>query len=372
MVQQLEDTRSASNVGTGYPTGFDGGNTDTCLSMFANGQERTVVIPSTVTEIVNNKLATLREAVAPSVDGEITPYDQYKTDIIIEYCGRTYLVGYSAMRQTKRANTQKGDDTRYYSVEQIVRMLAASALAVPYSHYELNIVTTVPFGYYTKLLRQSIKQTLAGLHDFKINGVERHVIVNVKQVLVEGSPALVLYGASSANARRIVLDGGGHTTEFLTFDGRDPIAALCHGVELGVETIGDYVADHILEQHNRRLTALERSDILRAYGSRNNPTAASYPEISCGNYVVSAPELHALCRVGATQLAEATINEASMIWGKVNNVVAGDIAHQYHMGGVVHFCNDIMRESKMPNLVAVAESEKANARGCARLAKALG
>jgi hypothetical protein len=371
MVQQLVDTRSLSNVETGFPCGFDGGNTDTCLSLFANGVEKTVVIPSTVTEIVNNKLATLREAVAPSVEGEVQSFDQYKADIIIEYSGRTYLVGYSAMRQTKRANTQKGDDTRYYSVEQVVRMLAASALAVPYSHYELSLVTTVPFGYYTKSLRQNIKQTLAGIHDFKINGIERHAIVRVKQVLVEGSPALVLYGAASANTRRLVIDGGGHTTEFLTFDGRDPIAALCHGVELGVETIGDYVADQLLEKHNRRITALERSDILRAYGSRNSPQATQYSEISCGSYVVSAPELHALCHVGATQLAEATINEASMIWGKVNNVVAGDIAHQYHMGGVVHFCNDIMRESKMPNLRAVTDSEKANARGCARLAKAL-
>lgn len=371
MVQQLVDTRSLSNVETGFPCGFDGGNTDTCLSLFVSGVEKTVVIPSTVSELVNNKLMMLREAVAPNIDGDFGVSDQYKTDIILEYGGRTYLVGYSAMKQAKRANTQKGDDSRYYSTEQIVRLLAASALAIPYSHYELNVVTTVPFGYYNKKLRQNVKRALAGIHDFKINGVERRVIVNIKQVLVEGSPALVLYGASSASSTRLVIDGGGYTTEFLTFRGSEPIAEQCRGLELGVESIGDYVEDQLMETYNRRITVLERSEILRAYGSRNSQQPQPYPEIACGRDIVSPPELHALCRAGAMQLAEATLKEAAQLWGKVNDVVAGSIAHQLHMGGAVHFCNDIMREEEMPNLKAVNDSEKANARGCARLAKAL-
>lgn len=368
---QLANTYGLQAAGeTTHPAGFDGGNTDTCFSTFVNGQERTVVIPSALSELVGNKLSLLRSAVAQVVDGQSDAIETYKQDIQVEYGGKSYLVGYSAMRQSKRANTQKGDDTRYYSVEQLIRLLATSALAIPYSHYELDIVTTAPFGYYTKALRQEIKRTLAGRHDFTINGVERHAYIKVRQVLVEGAPALVLYGAASANSRRIIIDGGGHTTELLAFDGRDPIADLCKGIELGVETIGDYVAAQVLEAHDRRLSIRERSDILRAYGSRNTQSPLSYPEVACGSYSISPAELHAICRAGAINLADATLSEAAMLWGKVNGYVAGDIPHQFHMGGVVHFCNDIMRE-KMPKLAAVAEAEKANARGCARLAKAM-
>lgn len=371
MVQHSTDTRAQSNVATGLPAGFDGGNTDSCLTIFDGGVEKTIIIPSTVTKVVNNKLATLREATASSIDGEITRPDTYHQDILLEYQGETYLVGYSAMRQAKRANAQRGDESRYFSTEQIVRLLATSALAVSYSHYEMSLVTTVPYSYYTKALRQEIKQKLGGIHSYKMGGIDRHAIITVKQILVEGSPALALYGASSATKRRIVIDGGGHTTELLTFDGRDPVASLCTSIELGVETIGDYVADQLFEKHNRRLSVRERSDILRAYGSRNASPALEYPEIACGSYTVSPMELHALCRAGATQVAQSVMNEAAMLWGKVNKVVAGDVPYQYHMGGMVHFCNDIMQETEMPLLKPVTEAERANARGSARIAKML-
>lgn len=370
MVQTTPIHTSNELLSISYPSGFDGGNTDTCFSTFVHGQEQTVILPSALTEVIGNKLATLRGAVASSVDGERAMTDPYQQDLQITYQEKTYLLGYSAMRQAKRATTQKGDSTRYASPAHLIRLLTASALTIPEHHYELDLVTTVPYGYYSKALRQEIKYTFNGLHTFVLNGRERLAYVRVRQILVEGAPGLVLYGAASATTRRLLIDGGGHTTELLTFDGRDPIAELCRGIELGVETIGDYLAEQLLEVHGRRISMRERSDILRAYGSRTSASPLPYPVIACGSYAVTAAELQAICHTGAIHLAEATLSEAAMLWGKVNGCVAGDIAHQYQMGGSVYFCNELMRE-KMPALMAVAEAEKANARGCARIAKAL-
>ncbi|HLZ62070.1 MAG TPA: ParM/StbA family protein [Ktedonosporobacter sp.] len=370
MVQTIPVQTTHEALNLSYPSGFDGGNTDTCFSTFVGGQERTVILPSTLTEIIGNKLATLRGAVASTVDGERELADPYQQDLQVTYQNKTYLLGYSAMRQAKRANTQKGDATRYASVEHLIRLLAASALAITDHCYELDLVTTVPYGYYTKALRQQIKQTFNGSHEFALNGVERQACVRVRQILVEGAPGLVLYGASSATTRRLLIDGGGHTTELLTFDGRDPIAELCRGVELGVETIGDYIAEQLLEGHGRRLSLRERSDILRAYGSRMSLSPFPYPVIACGSYAITPAELQTLCHAGAIHLSEAILSEAAMLWGKVNGCVAGDITYQYQLGGSVYFCNEIMRE-KMPGLLAVADAEKANARGCARIARAL-
>ncbi|HEX2613985.1 MAG TPA: hypothetical protein VHL10_00710, partial [Nitrososphaera sp.] len=135
--------------------------------------------------------------------------------------------------------------------------------------------------------------------------------------------------------------------------------------------IGNYVADQLLEKHNRRLSVRERADILRAYGSRNSSPAPEYPELSAGNHLITPAEQHALCRAGAAKLAEETMNEAAMVWGRVNEVVAGDIPYQYHMGGGVHFVSDLMRESDMPLLKPITEAERANARGSARIAKSM-
>lgn len=373
MAQMIVDQMTYEQYGFIYPGGFDGGNTDTCFTTTGkDGHEVVVVIPSAVVENNSGKLDLLRSAVAltPSVGNDMG-HDPYKQDITLTFKGKTYLVGYSAMRQSKLATTQKGDDSRYYSPEQLVRLLAVSALAIPESHYEINLVTTAPIGYFTKTLRKSIRKGLDGLHVFTLNGIERHALIHVKEVMIEGPAALVLYGANSANDRRIIIDGGGHTTEFLTLDGRDPVADLCRGVEIGVETIGDYVHDQVLEQYNRRLSMRERSDILRAYGSRNTPNPLPYPIVQCGRHALGATELSMIARSGAQQLANRTLAVAAELWGKVNDVVAGNITFQYHVGGAPLFCNEEMQE-QMPNLIPVAGSSLANARGSARIAKVLG
>src|SRR5579859_5439648 len=98
MVQTMLIQTTPESMSTSYPCGFDGGNTDTCFSTFVNGQERTVILPSALTEVIGNTLATLRGAVASSVDGERELTDTYQQDLQITYQHKTYLLGYSAMR----------------------------------------------------------------------------------------------------------------------------------------------------------------------------------------------------------------------------------------------------------------------------------
>jgi len=346
-----------------YPSGFDGGNSDSCFSTIdASGHETIITLPSALVEASAEKLALMRSA----VHGEHALAEGYKQDTQVFYNGINYYVGDLALRQSKRASSQKGDETRYHSVEQLVRLLATSGLAIRDQRYELCMVTTLPVGYYTKDLRKRVKDALEGNFNFMLNGIQRQAVISVRKVMVEGPPALVLYGSQSAGQRRLIIDGGGHTTDFTMLDGNDPVTDYCRGIDLGVENIGDYIFETIREQHDRKITLSERSAILRAYGART-----SFPSIMCGTYELSQDTLREIVQTGCQKVANATLTEARSLWGVTNNVVAGDVKWQYHIGGSALFYNDLLRV-KMPNLRPVESAASANARGSARIAKALG
>jgi hypothetical protein len=362
------NTGNYSTIVYRYPSGFDGGNTDSCFSTLDHtGRECVVTIPSAIVEASAERLELLRSA----VHGDNANIDPYKQDIQVGYLGINYYIGYLALRQSKRSSTQKGDETRYHSLEQLIRLLATSALAIADQRYEISLVTTVPVGYFTKELRRRVKDTLEGTFTFTLNGVERAATIIIRKVMVEGPPALVLYGGQSAGSRRLIIDGGGHTTDLTLLDGNDPIMDACKGIDLGVENIGDSVYETIREQHRRKLSLRERSDILRAYASRNNPEPTPIPAIFCGKYELSSAEIHGIVAAGCHKVANATLTEARSLWGVTNDVVAGDVQYQYHIGGSALFYNDLLR-AKMPQLYPVTNASAANARGSARIAKALG
>jgi len=350
------------------PSGFDGGNIDSCFSTLGtNGMETTIVIPSAIVEASGEQLELFRSA----VHGDHTTTDPYKQDIQVIFHGTNYYVGYLALRQSKRSSTQKGDETRYHSVEQLIRLLATSGLAIREPHYEISLVTTVPVGYFSKELRRRVKETLSGTFTFTLNGVERQATICVRKMMVEGPPALVLYGAQSAGERRLIIDGGGHTTDLTLLDGNDPIVGQCKGVDLGVENVGDYLSETLREQHGRKLSLRERSDILRAYATRHMLAPVPIPSLSCGKYVLSSASIHDIVAAGCHKAALATLAEARALWGVVNDVVAGDVLFQYHIGGSALFYSDLL-QAKMPLLRPVENASAANARGSARIAKVLG
>jgi hypothetical protein len=301
-----------------------------------------------------------------AVHGENVNTNPYKRDIQVFFNGVNYYVGDLALRQSKRASSQKGDETRYFSVEQLVRLLATSGLAIEQQAYEMTLVTTLPVGYYTKDLRRRVKDTFEGTFEFLLNGEKRQATITVRKVMVEGPPALVLYGSQSAGERRLIIDGGGYTTDFTLLNGNDPVTDRCRGIDLGVENIGDYVYETLHEQHGRKLSLSERSDILRAYASKSQ-----LPTILCGRYELPPVELTKIVTAGCKQVAQATLIEARSLWGVTNDVVAGDIRWQYHIGGSALFYNDLLR-AKMPWLRPVEGASAANARGSAYIAKALG
>ena len=351
-----------------YKAGFDGGNTDTCFtSIDRYGHETIIVIPSVVAESSGETLEMLRSAMHSTNE----PQGLYRTDIKLELNGTTYMVGYLPIRQLKLASTQKGDTTRYSSRDQLVRLLATSALAIQDTRYELDLVTTVPLGYYSKQLRRDVKDALEGIHTFTMNGTTRQATIRVRKVMIEGVPAMVLYGSASNGQPRIIIDGGGYTTEFIYLDGNDPIKDNCDGIELGVEDIGNYVAEQINEKYSRKLTLRERADILHAYGSRRaNVRVESMPVISYGKADIPHDELLAIVRKGCEKIGEKTANKAASLWGVTNSVVAGDVRFQYHVGGSALFYNDVLR-TRMPRLTAVSNAAEANARGSAQIAQAL-
>jgi hypothetical protein len=358
----------ARGLGTSpcYPAGFDGGNTDTCFATFIEGQEHITVLPSAIALGSVARLDLLRSG----VHGVPTAHERYHQDVLVSYQGVDYFVGYMAMRHQKLATTQRGDETRYASRDQLLRLLAASGLTIPTTAYTLELVTTLPVGYYTRQLRRQVRACLEGEHVFQLNGQQRRATIRVRKILVEGPPALVLYGADSARQQRLLIDGGGYTTEFVVLDGFEPLPELCRGVELGVEQIGEYLAEQVQERYQRKLSVRERSDILRAYGSQRSGHPEAYPTIACGRTSIAAAELASIVREGCLKVGELTLKEAASLWGITNEVVAGHIPYHYHVGGSVWFYHDVLR-SKMPHLRAVEQAELVNARGSMRIAQAL-
>lgn len=368
MTQVLSNANNYNLIAQPYPAGFDGGNEDTCFATIDHdGRERVLVIPSAAAEITSNKLDLLRSAME---SGNSTASDPYQQDIEVQYRGRRYSVGYLTLRQRKEASAQRGDESRYSSTEQIVRLLATSGLMIDEPEYELELITTVPVKFFSNKLRLDVRNAMEGRHEFVLNGESRAATVHVKKVMVEGPPAMALYGAGTAKSRRIIIDGGRHTTELLTLDGRDPISDMCRGVEIGVQLIADYIYDKVAEQYGRRLTNRELSDIIRAYGSRNQVQPLPYPEIACGVSVLSSTDMAMITQAGARVLAGELLREAGTLWGNVNGVVAGDVVHQYFLGGMPFFVASEM-QAKMPRLKVVSNPEQANARGCAQVARAL-
>jgi hypothetical protein len=367
MTQLLAANGNYSSITLPYPMGFDGGNEDTCAAIIdQDGRERVVVLPSVMMEFTNNKLGLLKSG----MHGSNEQTDPYKQDVEVHYRGHHYMVGYMTYVQNRDSNPQRGDESRYSSVEQVIRCLVSSGLLISDPEYQIDLITTVPVKYYSNKLRLDVRNALEGEHEFDLNGVSRKATIHVLKVMVEGPPAMALYGAGTAKARRLIIDGGRHTTELLTLNGRDPIASLCRGIEVGVQLIADYLYDRVAEMYSRRLSAREISDIIRAYGSRMSATPQPYPDIACGAYVLTQNDLAALTKSGAKLLTDELLKEAGSLWGNINGAVAGDIAHQYMMGGMPFFIAEEMK-AKMPLLTVVSDPEQANARGCAQVARAM-
>jgi hypothetical protein len=367
MAQLFTQNGNYSTIPLSYPAGLDAGNEDTCFATVDHdGRERIVTIPSAVAEIATNKMDLLREG----IHGKNGATDQYHQDIDIQYLGKRYSVGYMTYRHNKQAGTQRGDESRYSSVEQIVRLLSASGLAVEEAEYEIDLVTTVPLKYFSNKLRLDVRNAFEGEHAFTLGGSSRKATIHVKKVMIEGASALALCGAASVGKRRLIIDGGRHTTELIMFQGNEPITAQCNGVEIGVQFIADYITDKIKELYNRDLTVQEISDIIRAYGSRNSAKKEPYPEIFYGVNQLTAQDLYSLTRTGAGLLADKILKEAGSLWGTNNNFIAGDVGHQFFMGGMPFFVAEEIQR-KMPRLAMIPDPEQANARGCAQIARAL-
>jgi hypothetical protein len=367
MTQLLTKNGNYSTIAQPYPAGLDAGNEDTCfVAIDHDGRERIVVIPSAVSEIATSKIDLLREG----IHGQNGMTDQYHQDIEITYLGKRYSVGYMTYRHNKQAGTQRGDETRYSSTEQVLRLLVSSGMVIDDPEYELDLVTTVPLKYFNNQLRYDVRNALDGTHEFTLQGIPRRATIRVRKVMFEGAPALALCGAASVGKRRLIIDGGRHTTEFILLQGNDPIPSQCRGVEIGVQFIADYLADRIKELYRRDLTTQEISDVIRAYGSLNSAHKEPYPEIFYGGGQIMAQDLHNLMRTGAGMLAEKILEEAGSLWGTNNNVVAGDIGYQFFMGGMPFFVAEDLKR-KMPRLMMVVDPEQANARGAAQISRAL-
>lgn len=366
MTQTLMNTTAYSTIQKPYPAGFDGGNAKTCMTIIdEHGASHTVSFPSNTRQVVTGR-GDLLSSVMETSRQEATDYYQH---IDITYRGRRYLVGYSALRQDKESSTRCGDESRYTSTEQIVRLLAASGLLVREPEYTLELMLTVPLKYFSDQLRRAVRDAISGRHEFMLNGEPRVVTINVRKVLFEGLPGITLYGAATANARRLIVDGGFYTTEFIMMNGREVVDTMSQGYEVGVQRIADYLYEKVKELHNRRLTTQELTDVIRAYGSRKQARPLPYPVIPCGTHILDSEELTALVKTGAGLLVNELVDKAGSLWGTVNGVVAGDVAHQYFLGGMPYFIADELKE-RMPFLQTVASCGTANADGCAHLAYA--
>jgi hypothetical protein len=181
----------------------------------------------------------------------------------------------------------------------------------------------------------------------------------------------------------VIIDGGGHTVDFIKLVDMQPVAKGCDSLDAGVESILDLVSEQLLREQGRKLTLRERHQILRGYKSRlDYPTVkqtwTSYPRFVFDEHIIEGDVVHGWVDSAARAVAKRIIGKASALWGTYqprgskSKRIAGDVprGRAFFVGGETYFIRHLLMDN-MPHLIVPENPEFANARANALICQAL-
>ncbi|HZU00847.1 MAG TPA: ParM/StbA family protein [Ktedonobacteraceae bacterium] len=339
---------------TTYAAGYDYGNSDACLVAHANGERKSLTLPSATA------LGTLRELTDLGIRLGLR-------DIVYKDEATEMYVGDLALRQADQAFTGRGDIRRYWSRKSGQVLVALAACLLDEERFDLHLVTGLPIATYLAdaEARERVKAALEGEWCFSLNGVQRRVGVAVERVMMEGAGAGISYGFREGLTA--IIDIGGRTTDLYVADGQVPLRHKCAGKPLGVELAADLMNATFERRYRHSLSVTDQRAILRAFVSHGK---SRYPRVFVGGEPVEA-----LAVLAEEALDQVGSEIASWIATKLNSTEGGIVAGSYERGRVLvvgggahYFLPAIQRV--IPIASTVEAPEEANARGYAAFALA--
>lgn len=253
-------------------------------------------------------------------------------DVVIEYNGNSYLVGESAISQSRM--TQRREDRHWYESEEYTILLLAALSALNVKG-DVTIVTGLPVAFYAAD-KDRLQSRIVGEYSFTRNGTK--FAVNIETVKVVPQPfgtlldiALDMDGdvenAEIANGNIGVIDCGGKTTNLLSVKRLGEIAKETSSVNIGgwdvVRALSRYIDD---EYPNRDFEGHELAEIVRV-----------------GKFTYFGEKVDVKRKVEelTAPLAQQVISQASQLWNggaaldKI--IVTGGGAHLLGKAILAHF-----------------------------------
>jgi hypothetical protein len=344
-----------------FAYGHDFGNSEICGVLIGQGWHQERQIPSVFAPGSWREV----ERFAGTAGKSINEYLQFGHYVLsyLDSQDRTVekYIGQKVFDDGLQPHTTRADQERYwrnnYSLEAL---MVGSASCVQEPIYALHVVTGLPIHLYSPENAQQVQAALSGTHTFKLNGVDRSMVVLSVKVVAEGAGALIAYGSNEAGEVEGVIDIGGETTDLYAARGQRPLRALCDGKSLGVAAAADLFSQKFRETYKRPLSLDTCYQLLRQHVAR-----AGYTEVRDSERRI----------IQAFDLADM-IEDALMTTGQeIATFVAQRWKDQlYDMkrvlivgGGAHYFKNSILQ--RISYAKSVPRPEMANATGYANLAE---
>lgn len=302
--------------------GGDFGNSQSTLTIPHGRGARAITIPS---YIGSGRLTELQR-----MRGGRGGASQLKDDEhVLSYANVEHFVGELALGQTTDATSARGDNSRYWAGHTLRLLLTLAAIAWERRPPPLYLTTGLPVEVWSEENEEKVRRALVGEHRYRYNGQERVLEVLGVFVMMEGAGALARLGTDQA-IPQAVIDVGGGSTDLYYAIGQEPQLPRCGGRPVGVERIGDLLADDFEATHGRRLTPAEVRGQLLAYARKTTPPAL---------FVERRP----IVLNGEITAADDAVGHeidqfVSRKWASGNRgEVAQEVAQVYLIGGGAHY-----------------------------------
>jgi hypothetical protein len=302
--------------------GGDFGNSQSTLTIPHGRGARAITIPSF---IGSGRLVELQR-----MRGGRGGESQLKPDEhVLSYANVEQFVGELALTQTTDTTAARGDITRYWSGHTLRLLLTLAAIAWERRAPPLYLTTGLPVEVWSEENEELVRRALVGEHRYRFNGQERALEIQGVFVMMEGAGALARLGTDQ-EIPQAVIDVGGGSTDLYYAIGQEPQLPRCGGRPIGVERIGDLLADEFEATHGRRLTPAEVRGQLLAYARRMTP-----PQVFVDRRPVV---INGEIRAADDAVGREIDQFVSRKWASGNRgEVAQEVAQVYLIGGGAYF-----------------------------------
>jgi len=190
-------------------------------------------------------------------------------DVVIEHNGNSYLVGESAISQSRMV--QRREDRHWFESDEYTILLLA-ALAALNVKGDVSIVTGLPVAFFVAD-KEKLQAKIMGEYTFTRNGVKFSVNVTAVKVVPQPFGTLLdialdadgdVIDAETANGNIGIIDCGGKTTNLLSVKQLGDISKETKSADIGgwdiVRALSDYMDN---EYPNRNFKDHELAEIIR-------------------------------------------------------------------------------------------------------------